>query len=129
MNLLSIDFGTRNIGLGIARVPLAEPYKIISGNWSKREAWHFAVDQIVEICEQEKIEKLIVGLSENEMAQLTKDFISLLEQSLDLPIEYIDETLSSYQMHQKLTSHKKSKRNQPIDHLVAAELLQEWLDD
>lgn len=128
MNLLSIDFGTRNIGLGIARGPLAEPYKLITGNWAKQDAWKYAIAQLVEICQKEEIEKIIVGLSENQMAQMTKDFIVQLQAQIDLPIEYIDETLSSHEMHLKLNSSKKKKKSGPIDHFVAAELLQEWLD-
>lgn len=129
MNLLSIDFGTKNIGLGIAYGPLAEPYKLLTGNWQKPEAWKYAIAQLVEICQKEKIEQIIVGISENQMAQMTRDFIIQLEKEIDLPIEYIDETLSSYEMHLKLKSAKKKKKSGPIDHFVAAELLQEWIDD
>lgn len=128
MNLLSIDFGTRNIGLGIAKGPLAEPYKLVTGNWSKQESWQYAIAQIAEICAKEEIEKIIVGISENKMADMTRYFVDQLQQQIDLPIEYIDETLSSYEMHKKLENSKKKKKSGPIDHFVAAELLQEWVD-
>lgn len=129
MHLLSIDFGTRNIGLGIARGPLAEPYKLVTGNWSKKESWHYAIDQINQICQKEEIDKIIVGISENIMAQMTKDFVEELKKEINLPVEFIDETLSSHEMHLKLKSSKNKKKQGPIDHFVAAELLQEWIDN
>jgi len=128
-NYLSIDFGTKRIGVAFSQGYLAEPLTILEGDWTKTTNWPEAVSQIIKIMADKEIDQVVIGISENKMADLTKQFALTLQDWLSLPIEYIDETLSSYQMHQNLTQAKKSKRNQPIDHLVAAALLQEWLDN
>ena len=128
-NYLSIDFGTKRMGVAMSQGFLAEPLMIINGDWSKPTNWPEAISQLVKIIKAEKINQIIIGLSENQMAELTQQFALTLQATVSLPIGYVDETLSSHQMHQNLTLAKKSKRNQPIDHLVAAALLQEWLDN
>ena len=119
--LLAIDFGTQRIGLAISRGTLAEPLKII-------ESGATAISQIKKIVEEEFVEKIIVGISENEMAIKTHEFVLQLQKEIPLPVEFTDETLSSFTVHQKMKSAPKSKRGQHIDHLAAAEFLQEYLD-
>ena len=78
----------------------------------------------------EKIELILVGISENKMAEKTLEFIQKLKNYISIPLEFADETLSSSIIHQKLAnSHMRlKKRQQPIDHYAAAEILEEWLE-
>jgi len=121
--ILAIDFGTKRIGIAISRGTLAEPLKIIINDEQ-------AIFQISELCQTESVTQLVVGLSENEMAELTRAFVAHLSEKVKLPVEYMDETLSSHTVGGKLKAGgaKLSKRQQPIDHLAAAEFLQEYLD-
>lgn len=121
--ILAIDFGTKRIGLAVNEHTLAEPLKII-----KNDSQVF--EKLKEVLAQEKIELILVGLSENKMAQKTKEFSQELEEITSIPIEFTDETLSSKNVHQKLATSamKLKKRQGPIDHYAAAEFLQEWLD-
>ena len=119
--VLGIDYGTTRIGLEIARGPLAEPLEILENDDQ-------TILKLVEIIDQEQVEQLIVGLSENQMAEKTKLFARQLELATNLPLEFVDETLSSYEMHRKLIAAKRSVKQGPIDHFVAAQLLQDWLD-
>jgi len=128
-NFLSLDFGTKNIGLGIARGPLAEPYRILQGEWQKKANWPMAIAQIQQICRQEGINRLIIGLSEGKMADLTREFAVKLRTQTGLPIDFIDEALSSYEMREKLLAIKHRRRHRLIDDLVAAQLLQNYLDE
>lgn len=126
--ILAIDFGTVRIGLAISKYILAEPLEIIPNDESKFQ-------KIKEICEKNNIKKIIVGLSENEMARMTQDFVAQLEAQITSDweykpgLEYVDETLSSHSVHERLKSAKKSKRNANIDHYAAAVFLQDWLDE
>lgn len=122
--ILAIDFGTKRIGLAVSRYSLAEPLEILDNDENLFES-------LLQILDSEKIELILVGMSENEMAQKTKRFTQKLKKVTLLPIEFADETLSSKNTHQKLaTSHMKLKKRQsPIDHYAAAEFLQEWLDE
>lgn len=126
--VLAIDFGTVRIGLAVSRHTLADPLEIIPNDEHKFQ-------KIQQVCQENEVEKIIVGMSENEMAEKTRKFVSELETEIDLKwqqkpsVEFIDETLSSKTVHQKLQMAKKSKRSAHIDHLAAAEFLQDWLDE
>ncbi len=121
--ILAIDFGTVRVGLAINQELWAEPYQIIANDEQ-------LFDKLKEIIAEEQIELILVGLSENVMAEQTKKFAAQLESEVDLPLKFTDETLSSAQVHHKLINSpmKKSRRQQPIDHYAAAEFLQEWLE-
>jgi putative transcription antitermination factor YqgF len=119
--VLGIDYGTTRIGLAIARGPLAEPLTTVANDAE-------TLIKIQKIVDHEQVEKIVIGLSENQMAVKTRAFAQQLELTTKLPIEFVDETLSSYEMHHKLINHKRSIKQGSIDHLVAAQLLQDWLD-
>jgi putative holliday junction resolvase len=119
---LGIDFGTKRVGLAISHGFLAEPYKTIENNLQLFE-------NIKQICLDEGIEKLVVGISENIMAQKTKKFAKKLEKELSMPVEFVDETLSSQEAMQKLKLTKRTKSITEIDHYAAAHFLQGWLDE
>lgn len=120
---LAIDFGTKRIGLAISVASLADPLTIIPNDEQ-------AVAQIQAICTRENVKQLLVGVSEQVMAKKTKVFAQQLKETLDLPLFFFDETLSSKETHQKLahSQMKLSKRQGPIDHYAASLILQEWLD-
>lgn len=120
---LAIDFGTKRIGLAISVATLADPLKIIPNNEQ-------TISELKKIIEEESIKQILLGLSEQEMAEKIKDFAKLLENEINIPVIFYDETLSSKETHQKINlSHmKRSKKRQPIDHYAASHFLQEWLD-
>lgn len=122
-NVLAIDYGTKRIGLAVNKAGLVEPLAILINDG-------FLFKKLTQILKEEKIELILVGISENKMAQKTKEFAQELGKKTKLPIEFTDETLSSKNVHQKLAhSHMKlKKRQKPIDHYAAAEFLQEWLE-
>ena len=119
--ILAIDFGTVRIGIAVSRGTLAEPLLILPNNEQT-----FA--QLKKLFIEEEIEEIVVGISENKMAELTEAFAVELKKITDLPVHFVDETLSSHTVHQKLRTAKKSKREGDIDHYAAAEFLQEYLD-
>lgn len=122
-NILGIDFGTTRIGVAIARGPLAEPLTIVTANET-------AVDRLLEICEQKQVTQIIAGISEGLMAEQTRLFMEQLTAKTGLPLVYVDETLSSKEMTNKLREAGNNRAlSGPIDHYVAAQLLQDWLDD
>ena len=121
--ILAIDFGTVRIGLAISRASLAEPLTVIPNNDE-------ALNQIAAICQAEKVDQLVVGLSENTMAELTKKFAEKLAAEVKLPLEFTDETLSSYEAtaHLKEAGKTNPRQRQIVDSLAAAGFLQEYLD-
>ena len=123
LKILAIDYGTRRIGLAVSIGNLAEPLKIIQNREAK-------IEDVLQICDKENIEMILVGISENQMAEQTLKFVQALQSVTQIPVVTYDETLSSQTVHRKLahSGMKRSRRQQPIDHLAAAEFLQEYLD-
>ncbi len=89
-----------------------------------------ATKKIAEICEKEKIEKIIVGISEGEMAKKTKEFVKKLQESVFLPIEEFDETLSTMDAQRLAIESGMSriKRKKMEDAMAASVMLQNYLD-
>ena len=83
MKVLAIDFGTKRIGVAISEGTLAEPLVVLEND---QNIFH----QLQEIIDKYKIERLVIGLSENEMADQTRDFAQELEAVIDVPFEFFD---------------------------------------
>lgn len=123
--LLGIDFGLKKAGIALATSKLADPYLVIR---------YTNVDELVEkvgdLCEKEGIGRVILGVSEGEMAISTKEFGEKLISSLNIPVELFDETLST-QDAQRLSREagmRRSKRKEMEDAMAAAVMLQNYLD-
>lgn len=118
MKTLGIDFGQKKIGLAIADGPLAEPFGVVkTKNWPK---------SLERICQKEKVERLVVGVSEGKMAEKQKTFARCLEKILVLPVFLVDETLTSKEAIVKM--RKLGKKGEE-DKFAATLLLQRFLDE
>lgn len=118
---LAIDYGTKRIGLAISHASLAVPLEVIEYQNQKE-----AIARIRQICQEHQIAQLLLGISEQQMAETTKKFGELLLDEIDLPLEYVDETLSSFEVRQKMKERGK-RINGPIDHYAASLFLEDWL--
>lgn len=104
--ILGIDYGPKNIGLAISEGFIAEPYEVI----------HHP-EALKDIITKLKINKIIVGVSEGQSRELAQDFGKNLQSVIGLPIEFVDETLTSFEAGDK--NHAKA----------AAFILQRYLDN
>ena len=120
MKYLGIDYGEAKIGLAVSEGELAEPWGVVSSK-----------HQVASICQKEKIEKIIIGLSENKIGEKTKKFGEELEKLTGLPVVYQDETLTSQTATKKMVEAGKKRSQRKLDqHAIAAALiLQDWLDN
>ncbi|PIP52776.1 Holliday junction resolvase RuvX [Candidatus Beckwithbacteria bacterium CG23_combo_of_CG06-09_8_20_14_all_34_8] len=125
MKYLSIDYGLAHIGLAISEGILAEPFGQLDYISDEK-----LVADIRNICHQEEISIIIVGISEGQMAKITKQFAQKLEQNIGLTVELIDETLSSQEATRLMVeaSIKQSKRRTNGHQTAAAIILQSYLD-
>ena len=126
MRLLGIDYSKKRIGLAIAdnQMKIASPFKTIQNGKQ-------IIDKIKEICYNEKVEKIIVGIPKHlsgrkhELTGEIKNFGDLLEEEFGLPIIYEDERLTSKEAQEK--SKGLSKNKEKLDELSAQEILQGYL--
>lgn len=134
LKTLAIDYGLRRIGIAIQAGTLAEPLEVI-GNQAGPAAiqgvvTQKALDRLEVLCNWHKPTQLLVGISEGEMAELTKKFIEIVKAKIKLPVITWDETLSSVTVAAKLKEAGVGHR-QPhgaIDHYAAATILEDWLE-
>lgn len=131
MNILGIDYGTKRIGIAIAVGPLAEPLGVITNSIDKGKGEVVSpavLEQLKSLVTEREIEKIVVGISENAMAEQSRRLISSLQNIFELPIVEADETLSSVTATEHMQHMKKKKKRGAIDHFAATILLQDYLD-
>lgn len=126
MRLLGIDYGRRKVGLAISEGKVAEPLYVIRYSDTK-----ILEQKIKKIIESEKIEKVVVGISEGQMAEETKKFLNAIRYTLlPVPIDTFDETLSTHDAQRASIEAgiKRKKRKSMEDAYAAATMLQGYLD-
>lgn len=133
ISALGLDVGRKRIGIaGCDRTGL-----IASGITTlHRTSFERDVEQIKQIVKERDVEILVIGLpysmdgSLGFQARQVQKFTKRLTKILKLPVEYVDERLTSYQAEQMLIAENRSpSRNKGlIDRKAAALILQQWLD-
>lgn len=92
MNILAIDYGTKNIGLAWCDTGIgaALPFGLVKN-----------IDEVAKVVSEEKIDRVIIGLpvgtdgKENTNTARIKKFGDELKQRVSAPVEYYDERFSS----------------------------------
>jgi len=119
MKLLGIDYGRKKIGVAISFGKLSEPLQVI-----RYKDYSKMIDHIKRIIEKQKIEKVVVGVSEGEMAEESKKFAK------EFNAETFDETLSSHDaITMSIASGMGRKRRKEMEDAFAASImLQNYID-
>lgn len=122
MKLLGVDYGGKKIGIAMSDGLLAQPVGVISG-----KSWQ---DHLRKLCRLQKIDTIIIGISEGKTAQETKEFINLLHKLVSIPIKTWDETGTTQDATKKLIAagKKRSRRRRIEDAVAAAIILQSYID-
>lgn len=126
MKILGIDYGTKRIGLAISdeTQTLAREHSILSPT----EFWQ----QLDGLIDQEGIEKIVLGMPINMSGETTQkseevqSFNDQLQQRVSLPVELVDERLSSV-MAESISGQGEGQHRQ-IDSLAAQIFLQNYLN-
>ncbi|MEM6613330.1 MAG: Holliday junction resolvase RuvX [Cyanobacteria bacterium P01_C01_bin.72] len=103
----------------------------------RRTNWAEDVRQLQKIVTEREVTILVVGLPYNldgtlgNQAKQTQKFANRLARILGLPLEYVDERLTSVEATAQLKAQKKYSTYDKgaIDRRAAAIILQQWLDD
>jgi putative holliday junction resolvase len=131
MKIISLDFGEKYIGVAYAdtdSVLIAQPMEILSNKNDGKE-----IDAVSELCKKKKAELIVLGYPRNlsgNPTQQTRDveaFGDKLEDTLNIPLKYQDETLSSVLVKDQLSEDKKGNKKR-IDDQAAALILQDYLE-
>ncbi|MEQ9359863.1 MAG: Holliday junction resolvase RuvX [Coleofasciculus chthonoplastes F3-SA18-01] len=133
ISALGLDVGSKRIGVaGCDGTGL-----IATGLTTiKRTSFEQDVSQFRELVEQRDVQVLVVGLPYSMngtlgfQARQVQKYARRLSAALQLPIEYVDERLTSFEAEQLLHAEKRSpsRHKALIDRKAAAIILQQWLD-
>ncbi|MEQ8469470.1 Holliday junction resolvase RuvX [Coleofasciculus sp. E2-BRE-01] len=133
ISALGLDVGSKRIGVaGCDGTGL-----IATGLTTiKRTSFEQDVSQFRELVEQRDVQVLVVGLPYSMngtlgfQARQVQKYARRLSAALQLPVEYVDERLTSFEAEQLLHAEKRSpsRHKALIDRKAAAIILQQWLD-
>ncbi len=135
MKYLGVDYGSKRVGLALSDESglLAFPYKILSNDMT-------LIDMIHNICGEESISAVVIGLSHdlsgapNKIMGSIEEFAKNLEAELGMPIYFQKEFMTTVEARgregkEKNNARKTTKPPQaPADASAAALILQRYLD-
>jgi putative holliday junction resolvase len=130
---LGLDVGGKRIGVagcdGLGMMATG-----ITTIW--RTSFQEDLAQLSEIIQDRSVEILVIGLpytmdgNIGSQAKQVQKFGRRVSAALEIPIEYVDERLTSYAAEQMMieANISVSQNKATIDRIAAAVILQQWLD-
>ena len=130
---MAFDYGTRQIGVAVGQTLTgsAEPLTNLRARDGVPD-W----EQVAKLISEWEPNVLVVGLplnmdgSASDMSERAARFARRLNGRFQLPVETVDERLSTFEAKQHLKDQGRTPsgyREDPVDSLAAALLLQTWL--
>jgi putative holliday junction resolvase len=131
---LGLDVGSKRIGVagcdGLGLIATG-----ITTIW--RTSFPENIAQLAAIISERQVEILVLGLPYTmdgkigSQAKQVQKFARRVATVIELPIEYMDERLTSYAAEEmmKAANISVSRNKATIDRIAAAVILQQWLDD
>ncbi len=133
MRILAIDHGTKRMGIALSDElkTIAQPAGFIPS-----EPFNEFLEQLKNLIREKEVDLIIVGLPRNmdgsygPAALKVQDFVAVLKNAIAVPIQTVDERLTSVQANRFLISAKvrRDKRKEKVDATAAALILQSYLD-
>jgi len=124
--ILGVDLGQKTTGIAISQGTLATPYGTV-----KHKSISQAVFQIAKICDQENIQKIVVGFVEGKIKSYFQSFVKNFQaQKPQIKVILWDETLTTRQARGTMIKLQvpKTKRKHKEHEVAAAIILQSYLD-
>ena len=133
--LLGFVYGTRRIGVAVGQEITHTAQGLTTINCDDGQPDWPAIDKLVQ---QWQPQLFVVGLPRNmddrphELTPLVQSFADKLRHRYQLPVEWMDERLSSLEAEQHIAQSKRPKQckqdRAEIDKLAAELILQSWLN-
>jgi putative Holliday junction resolvase len=134
MKILGLDVGEKTIGVAISDEEgrWAFPLKTII----RQEGWRRDMAALRELIAAEKIGRIVVGMplqldgQKGVQAQKVEAFIAILRRNVRVPIEVLDERLTTVEAEKALCALETDpmRRKEVIDANAASLILQTYLD-
>lgn len=118
MNYLAIDFGTKRIGLAYSQDGIISTLPVVKNDPE-------LIKNIKKVINEYHIDKIYVGISEGVFGDTTQKFVTYLGSMIRLPIDTVEEAVSTIEADAIFKKNKKSAKlyHQLIDSISAAVIL------
>lgn len=131
--IMCLDYGDVRIGIALSDLlqTIASPYDTYT-----RKNLEADLNYFKNLASQKEVERIVIGLPYNmdgscgERIEVTKQFGTKLSEHLNLPVEYVDERLSSVEAEDILAQAgvKAINRKGLIDKIAAGIILESYLN-
>lgn len=127
MRIAALDYGTKRVGIAVAETEIGIPFPaaVLPND----------LEQIVHWLQQERIQRVVVGApylmwgEEGELVHTIERFAEQLRQRLGIPVDLVDEQLTTLEAERRLREgdYSRRRRQQVVDAVAAALLLETYL--
>lgn len=134
MRLLGLDVGDRRIGVATAdtEVQMAFPLTVLERTGQLAQD----IDRIASLCAEEMADMVVVGMpvlmsgETGEQAEKTQAFAEALRARVNVPLETIDERLTTWEAEAMLREMNYSSKEikKRVDSAAAAIILNDYLE-
>ncbi len=142
--ILAIDYGQRRLGLALSdeHGATSRPFAVWTRINRRRD-----LTRLRELVRRHAVRRIVVGLplhldgTVSEMSKEAKGFAARVAKALGLPVEMVDERLSSWEAERTLVANKskapsrrrgtrrtRGKQTTTLDDIAAAIILRDYLD-
>lgn len=134
--IMGLDLGSKTLGIALSDSLGMLAHGVETYHF-KSERYYQALKRVKELCEQEDIKTIVLGLPKHmngdvgERAQISIEFKEMIEKKIkDVEVVLVDERLTTKIMTQQLifADVSRKKRKQVIDKMAAVAILQGYLD-
>ena len=124
INLLALDYGQKNIGTAVSVLGIITPTDILPNNSN-------VFKSVAKIISDYKIQKIILGYTNSPNKKSILSFKKDLETIIKLPIELVDENLSTKQAQEVYKTNRNFHKKHivdKVDSIAAAVILSRYYD-
>jgi putative Holliday junction resolvase len=134
--VLAIDYGRRRLGLAVS-----DPSRIAArplATWTRSNRRH-DLARLRNLCREQEISRIVVGWplqlsgARGDMASEAASFADRIRKDLGIPVELVDERLSSWEAEQVVAHDRAAKgrsrnpKHRRLDDVAAAVILRDYL--
>jgi putative holliday junction resolvase len=128
--ILAVDYGRKKIGLALSddlRLTAQPLTTLMRTNREKDLA------RLRDVCRKNSVRLIIVGHplhitgEAGEMADEASRFATRLNKNLGIPVELMDERLTTWEARETIGENRSARTHRPVDEVAAAILLREYL--
>ncbi len=134
MKIVALDMGEKRIGVAIS----SENSVVFPLQTILRKNLEQDFQSVLELIQEYSLEKLVVGFpyhmngAESSQSKKIRSFVESLKsflknKNIDIPIEFADERLTSWEAREKLSGKKAKKNKEAIDAMAASLILEDYL--